>query len=96
MAYNSLPEHVQVLEHTARLKRTTHPAGVEFEAAQLADRVMSGGPALLFESGVAKRISAWINAGFRQAHGFGALRMPVRRTNVTASTRPAPPRTYGD
>jgi len=57
---------------------------------------MSGGPAQSFESGAAKQIPALINAGGHQAHGFGALRMPVRRTNATASTRPAPPRTYGD
>ena len=63
MAYNSLQEFVQVLERKGELKRVTYPVKAELEITEIADRVMkSGGPALLFENVVGKKIPVLINA----------------------------------
>ena len=68
MAYNSLEEFVQVLEREGELKRVTYPVKAELEITEIADRVMkSGGPALLFENVVGKKIPVLINA-------FGSLK----------------------
>lgn len=63
MPYNSLSDFVQVLERAGELKRIAHPVKPELEITEIADRVMkSGGPALLFENVVGKRIPLLINA----------------------------------
>ena len=63
MPYNSLADFVQVLEREQELKRISHPVKAELEIAEIADRVMKrGGPALLFENVVGKKIPLLINA----------------------------------
>ena len=68
MAYRNLEEFVQRLEREGELKRISYPVRAELEIAEIADRVMKkGGPALLFENVVGKKIPVLINA-------FGSLR----------------------
>ncbi|MBM4297087.1 MAG: 3-octaprenyl-4-hydroxybenzoate decarboxylase, partial [Deltaproteobacteria bacterium] len=63
MPYNSLADFLQVLERQGELKRISHPVKAELEIAEIADRVMkAGGPALLFENIVGKKIPLVINA----------------------------------
>ena len=94
MPYNSLSDFVQVLEHEGELRRITHPVKAELEIAEIADRVMKdGGPALLFENVVGKKIPVLINA-------FGSVkRMAIgprgqrhrgdRKEDCQADTNPA-------
>jgi len=68
MAYNNLQDFVQVLEREGELKRIAYPVKPALEITEIADRVMkNGGPALLFENVVGKKMPVLINA-------FGSLK----------------------
>jgi 4-hydroxy-3-polyprenylbenzoate decarboxylase len=77
MAYTSLAEFIQVLQRERELKRIDYPVKAELEITEIADRVMkSGGPALLFENVVDKRIPVLINA-------FGSAKRVALALGVT-------------
>jgi len=63
MGYNSLQDFLGVLDREGELKRISYPVKAELEITEIADRVMkSGGPALLFENVVGKKMPLLINA----------------------------------
>ncbi|MFQ5684539.1 MAG: menaquinone biosynthesis decarboxylase [Candidatus Binatia bacterium] len=94
MAYNSLQEFVQVLEQRGELKRITYPVKPELEITEIADRVMkNGGPALLFENVVGKKIPVLINAfgsakRMALALGVEAIEEIAREIDRLTQTKP--------
>ncbi|TAK08238.1 menaquinone biosynthesis decarboxylase [bacterium] len=95
MAYNSLEEFVQVLERQGELKRVTYPVKAELEITEIADRVMkSGGPALLFENVVGKKIPVLINAfgsAKRMAMSLGVNNVEEIAREIEQVTQMKPP-----
>src|SRR3990167_947714 len=100
MAYNSLQEFVQVLERECDLKRVTYPVKAELEITEIADRVMkSGGPALLFENVVGKKIPVLINAfgsPKRMAMALGVEDVEEIARDIETLTRMKPPGSLWD
>ncbi len=100
MPYNSLSDFVQVLEHAGELRRITHPVKAELEIAEIADRVMKdGGPALLFENVVGKKIPVLINAfGFvkRMAMALGVSDIEEIAKKIAKLIQTQPPKTFKD
>ncbi|OGP97333.1 MAG: menaquinone biosynthesis decarboxylase [Deltaproteobacteria bacterium RBG_16_55_12] len=100
MAYNSLQEFVQVLEREGELKRVTYPVKAELEITEIADRVMkSGGPALLFENVVGKKIPVLINAfgsPKRMAMALGVEDVEEIARDIEKLTRMKPPGSLWD
>ncbi|MGH7773015.1 MAG: menaquinone biosynthesis decarboxylase [Candidatus Binatia bacterium] len=100
MTYNSLQEFVQVLEREGELRRITYPVKAELEITEIADRVMkSGGPALLFENVVGKKIPVLINAFGslkRMAMALGVDDIEQIAREIEQLTRLKPPGTLWD
>jgi 4-hydroxy-3-polyprenylbenzoate decarboxylase len=95
MGYNSLQDFLGVLEREGELKRISYPVKAELEITEIADRVMkSGGPALLFENVVGKKIPLLINA-------FGSLALGVDDIETIAGEigkliQTKPPKSFKD
>lgn len=100
MPYNSLQDFVQVLERERELKRITHPVKAELEITEIADRVMkSGGPALLFENVVGKRIPVLINAfgsARRMALALGVRDIEEIAGEIQKLAQTRPPKSFKD
>jgi 4-hydroxy-3-polyprenylbenzoate decarboxylase len=100
VAYSNLAEFVQVLERKGELKRITHPVKAELEITEIADRVMkSGGPALLFENVVGKRIPVLINAfgsAERMALALGVADVEEIAREIQKLIQTKPPKSFRD
>jgi len=100
MPYYSLADFVQVLERKGELKRITHPVKVELEITEIADRVMkSGGPALLFENVVGKRVPVLINAfgsAQRMALALGVADIEEIAREIQKLIQTKPPKSLRD
>lgn len=100
MPYNSLSDFVQVLEHAGELRRITHPVKAELEIAEIANRVMKdGGPALLFENVVGKKIPVLINAFGsvkRMAMALGVSDIEEIAKKIAKLIQTQPPKTFKD
>ena len=100
MPYNSLSDFVEVLERAGELTRITHPLKVELEIAEIADRVMkAGGPALLFENVVGKKIPVLINSfgsTKRMAMALGVNDIEEIANKIAKLIQTQPPRTFKD
>ena len=100
MAYNSLADFVQVLAQRGELKRITYPVKAELEITEIADRVMKdGGPALLFEDVVGKKIPALINAfgsAKRMALALGVSDVEEIAQEVEKLVQTKPPKSFKD
>jgi 4-hydroxy-3-polyprenylbenzoate decarboxylase len=100
MAYNSLHDFVQVLESAGELKRISYPANAALEITEIADRVMkSGGPALLFENVVGKRIPVLINAfgsQKRMALALGVDDIEAHARAIAKLIQTKPPKSFKD
>lgn len=100
MAYNSLQDFVQDLERSRELKRISHPIKAELEITEIADRVMkSGGPALLFENVVGKKIPVLINAFGsikRMAMALGVTDIEDIAGDIAKLIQTKPPRSFKD
>jgi 4-hydroxy-3-polyprenylbenzoate decarboxylase len=100
MAYNSLHDFVQVLESAGELKRISYPAKAALEITEIADRVMkSGGPALLFENVVGKRIPVLINAfgsQKRMALALGVDDIEAHARAIAKLIQTKPPKSFKD
>ena len=100
MLYHSLYDFVQVLERKGELKRVTHPVKAELEITEIADRVMkSGGPALLFENVVGKRIPVLINAfgtAERMALALGVADIEEIAREIQKLIQTKPPKSFRD
>jgi 4-hydroxy-3-polyprenylbenzoate decarboxylase len=100
MAYKSLAEFVQVLEREGELKRIQHPVKAELEITEIADRVMKrGGPALLFENVVGKRMPVLINAfgsAKRMALALGVSDVEEIAREVEKLVQTKPPKSFKD
>jgi 4-hydroxy-3-polyprenylbenzoate decarboxylase len=98
MPHNSLSDFVQVLERAGELKRITHPCKAELEIAEIADRVMkAGGPALLFENVVGKKIPLLINAfgsAKRMAMALGVSDIEEIAKKIAKLIQTQPPKTF--
>jgi len=98
MAYNSLQDFVQVLERSGDLKRIQHPLRAELEITEVADRVMkSGGPALLFENVVDKKMPVLINAFGsmkRMALALGVDNVETVAAEIARLIQTRPPRSF--
>jgi 4-hydroxy-3-polyprenylbenzoate decarboxylase len=94
MAYRSLAEFVQVLQRAGELKTVTYPVQTKLEITEIADRVMkNGGPALLFENVVDKKMPVLINAfgSMRRmalALGVGDVEEIARKIQKLVQTKP--------
>jgi 4-hydroxy-3-polyprenylbenzoate decarboxylase len=100
VAYSNLAEFVQVLERKGELKRITHPVKAELEITEIADRVMkSGGPALLFENVVGKKIPVLINAfgsPKRMALALGVTDIEEIAREIQKLIQTKPPKSFRD
>ena len=100
MPYYSLADFVQDLERKGELKRITHPVKVELEITEIADRVMkSGGPALLFENVVGKRVPVLINAfgsAQRMALALGVADIEEIAREIQKLIQTKPPKSFRD
>jgi len=100
MPYNSLSDFVQVLEHAGELRRITHPVKAELEIAEIANRVMKdGGPALLFENVVGKKIPVLINAFGsvkRMTMALGVSDIEEIAKKIAKLIQTQPPKTFKD
>ena len=100
MPYNSLSDFVQVLERSGELRRITHPVKAELEITEIADRVMkNGGPALLFENVVGKKIPVLINAfgsAKRMALALGVADIEDIARDITKLIQIKPPKSFKD
>ena len=100
MPYNSLSDFVQVLEREGELRRVAHPVKAELEITEIADRVMkSGGPALLFENVVGKKIPALINAfgsARRMALALGVANIEDIAGDIAKLIQTKPPKSFKD
>ncbi len=100
MPYNSLSDFVQVLEGAGELRRVTHPIKAELEIAEIADRVMKGGgPALLFENVIGKKIPLLINAfgsTKRMAMALGVSDIEAIANEIARLVQMQPPKTLKD
>jgi 4-hydroxy-3-polyprenylbenzoate decarboxylase len=100
MAYSSLRDFIQVLEREGELKRISHPIKAELEITEIADRVMKrGGPALLFENVVDKKIPVLINAfgsAKRMALALGVTNVEEIAAEIAKLIQTKPPRSFKD
>ncbi len=100
MPYNSLAEFIQVLEREGELQRIAHPVKPELEITEIADRVMKrGGPALLFENVVDRRIPVLINAfgsEKRMALALGVSDIEEHARAIADLLQTKPPRSFKD
>jgi 4-hydroxy-3-polyprenylbenzoate decarboxylase len=100
MPYTNLSDFVQVLEKSGELKRIAHPVKAELEIAEIADRVMkAGGPALLFENVVGKKIPLLINAFGsmkRMSIALGVNDIEEIAKKISKLIQIQPPRTFKD
>ena len=100
MPYNSLSEFIQVLERAGELKRVPHPVKAELEISEIADRVMkSGGPALLFENVVGRKIPVLINAfgsAKRMAMALGVTDIEDIARDIAKLIQTKPPKSFKD
>ena len=100
MPYNSLSDFVQVLERAGELKRIADPIKAELEITEIADRVMkSGGPALLFENVVGKKIPLLINAfgsAKRMALALGVDDIEDISREIAKLIQTRPPKSWKD
>jgi 4-hydroxy-3-polyprenylbenzoate decarboxylase len=100
MAYRTLLDFVQVLDREGELKRVTHPVHAELEITEIADRVMkNGGPALLFENVIGKRIPVLINAfgsAKRMALALGVSDIQEIAREVEKLVQTKPPKSLKD
>ncbi len=100
MPYNSLAEFIQVLEREGELRRIAHPVKPELEITEIADRVMKrGGPALLFENVVDRRIPVLINAfgsEKRMALALGVSDIEEHARAIADLLQTKPPRSFKD
>jgi 4-hydroxy-3-polyprenylbenzoate decarboxylase len=100
MVYESLREFVEKLSLAGELKRISYPVRAELEIAEIADRVMKrGGPALLFENVVGKKIPVLINAfgsEKRMAMALGVESVEEIAREIEKLTQLKPPGTFWD
>ena len=100
MPYTNLSDFVQVLENAGELRRIAHPVKAELEIAEIADRVMkAGGPALLFENVVGKKIPLLINAFGsmkRMSIALGVNDIEEIAKKISKLIQIQPPRTFKD
>ena len=100
MPYNSLSDFVQVLERSGELRRIAHPVKAELEITEIADRVMkSGGPALLFENVVGKKMPVLINAfgsAKRMALALGVADIEDIAQDISKLIQIRPPKSFKD
>ncbi len=100
MPYNSLADFVQVLEREHELKRISHPIKAELEVTEVADRVMKqGGPALLFDNVVGKKIPLLINtfgSEKRMALALGVTDIEEHAREIAKLIQTRPPKTFKD
>jgi 4-hydroxy-3-polyprenylbenzoate decarboxylase len=100
MPYNSLADFIQVLEREGELKRIDHPVRAELEITEIADRVMKrGGPALLFENIIGKKIPLLINAfgsAKRMALALGVSEIEEIAREIAKLIQTKPPRSFKD
>jgi len=100
MPYNSLADFIQVLEREGELKRIDHPVRAELEITEIADRVMKrGGPALLFENIIGKKIPLLINAfgsAKRMALALGVSEIEEIAREIAKLIQTKPPRSFRD
>ncbi len=100
MPYNSLSDFVQVLERSGELRRIAHPVKAELEITEIADRVMkSGGPALLFENVVGKKMPVLINAfgsAKRMALALGVADIEDIAQDISKLIQTRPPKSFKD
>src|SRR5947199_10726726 len=95
MPYNSLVDFVQVLTKEGELRRILYPVKAELEVTEIADRVMKGGgPALLFENVVGKKMPGLMNAFGSQkrmalALGVTDVEETARRVERRVHSEPA-------
>jgi len=98
MAYNSLNDFVQALEHMNELKRISYPVKAELEICAIADRVMkANGPALLFDNVVGKQIPLLINAfgsAKRMALALGVEDIEVHARAIAKLIQTKPPKSF--
>ena len=100
MAYKDLNSFVRALEQAGELRRITHPVKAELEITEIADRVMkNGGPALLFENVVGKKIPVLINAfgsAKRMALALGVADIEDIARDITKLIQTKPPKSFKD
>jgi 4-hydroxy-3-polyprenylbenzoate decarboxylase len=100
MPYNSLSDFVQVLDRSGELRRIAHPVKAELEITEIADRVMkSGGPALLFENVVGKKMPVLINAfgsAKRMALALGVEDIEDIAQDISKLIQTRPPKSFKD
>jgi len=100
MAYDNLDSFVRSLEQHGELRRITYPVKVELEITEIADRVMkSGGPALLFENVIGKKIPLLINAfgsAKRMALALGVNDVEDIAAEITRLIQTKPPKSFKD
>lgn len=98
MPYNSLSDFLQVLDREGELKRISHPFNAELEITEIADRVMKhGGPALLFENIIGKKIPLLINAfgsAKRMALALGVSDIEEIARDIAKLIQTKPPRAF--
>jgi 4-hydroxy-3-polyprenylbenzoate decarboxylase len=98
MPYNSLSDFIQVLDREGELKRIAHPVNAELEITEIADRVMKhGGPALLFENIIGKKIPLLINAfgsAKRMALALGVSDIEEIARDIAKLIQTKPPRAF--
>src|SRR6266511_1418910 len=100
MAYNNLDNFVLALEQAGELKRIAYPVKAELEITEIADRVMKrGGPALLFENVIGKKIPLLINAfgsTKRMALALGVTDIEDIAREITKLIQTKPPKSFKD
>src|SRR5438094_3257767 len=98
MPYNSLVDFVQVLTKEGELRRILYPVKPELEITEIADRVMKqGGPALLFENVVGKKMPVLINAfgsQKRMALALGVTDVEETAREVEKLVQTKPPKSF--
>jgi 4-hydroxy-3-polyprenylbenzoate decarboxylase len=100
MAYDNLDNFVRALEQAGELKRIAYPVKAELEITEIADRVMKrGGPALLFENVIGKKIPLLINAfgsTKRMALALGVNDIEDIAREITKLLQTKPPKSFKD
>jgi len=100
MAYDNLDKFVRALEQAGELKRIAYPVKAELEITEIADRVMKrGGPALLFENVIGKKIPLLINAfgsTKRMALALGVTDIEDIAREITKLIQTKPPKSFKD
>src|SRR6266498_3936902 len=98
MPCNSLSDFLQVLDREGELKRISHPFNAALEITEIADRVMkNGGPALLFENIIGKKIPLLINAfgsAKRMALALGVSDVEEIARDIAKLIQTKPPRAF--